>query len=92
MTAEQYLRLATESVGMPTPPATSERLRAARTSMGERPCWDAAVDLGPISDAPWRSMVIVGHWADAPASYGNSRANRSPSPPRFSSSGSARSS
>lgn len=69
MTAEQYLRLATESVGMPTPPATPERLRAARTSMGERPCWDAAVDLGPIADAPWPSLVIVGDWAGAPAAY-----------------------
>jgi pimeloyl-ACP methyl ester carboxylesterase len=69
MTAEQYLRLATESVGMPTPPATPERLRAARTSMGERPCWDAAVDLGPIADAPWPSLVIVGDWAGAPDAY-----------------------
>ncbi|GAB3675747.1 alpha/beta fold hydrolase [Saccharopolyspora tripterygii] len=69
MSAEEYLTLATGSVGMPAPTATPERLRVARTSMGERPCWDAAVELGPIAEADWPSLVVVGDWANAPEAY-----------------------
>lgn len=69
LTAAEYLRLSTESVGMPTPPATPERLRVARTSMGERPCWDAEIDLTPLAVASWPASVIVGDWAGAPAEY-----------------------
>lgn len=69
LTAAGYLRLATESVGMSTPPATEERLRAAWTSMGERPCWDAEIDLAPLASAQWPAMVIVGDWAGAPPAY-----------------------
>lgn len=69
LTAEEYLRLVTESVGMPPAPATPERLRVAHTSMGERPCWDAPVPLQPIADAPWPTLVVVGDWAGAPQEY-----------------------
>ncbi len=69
LTAEAYLRLVTESVGMPAPPPTPRRLRVARTSMGERPCWDAPVPLEPIASAPWETLVIVGDWAGAPEDY-----------------------
>ncbi|TCK21950.1 alpha/beta fold hydrolase [Pseudonocardia endophytica] len=36
LTAADYLRLSTEPLGMPIPPADPERLRVAWTSMGER--------------------------------------------------------
>lgn len=69
LTAADYLRLSTEPVGMPTPPATPERLRVAWTSMRERPCWDAEIDLSPLAAAPWPASVIIGDWAGAPAEY-----------------------
>lgn len=69
LTAADYLRSANESVGMPVPEPTPERLRAAWTSMGERPCWDAGVPLEPIARAPWPTLVVVGDWAGAPPEY-----------------------
>ncbi|ALL79519.1 alpha/beta hydrolase (plasmid) [Pseudonocardia sp. EC080610-09] len=69
LTAADYLRMSTESLGMPAPPATPGRLRAAWTSMGERPCWDAEIDVSPLAAATWPASVIVGDWADAPAEY-----------------------
>ncbi|WP_255162841.1 alpha/beta fold hydrolase [Rhodococcus gordoniae] len=58
LTAEDYLRLTTESVGMPPAEATPERLCAASTSMRERPCWDATIPFEPIAAAPWPKLVV----------------------------------
>lgn len=69
MTAEDYLRLATESVGMTVPDPTPQRLRTAYSSMGERPCWDAPIDLAPIAAAPWPTLVVIGDWVGAPDEY-----------------------
>lgn len=69
LTAEDYLRLITESVGMPPAEPTPKRLRAAATSMRERPCWDADIPLESLAAAPWPKLVVVGDWAGAPDEY-----------------------
>jgi pimeloyl-ACP methyl ester carboxylesterase len=69
LTAEEYLRLSVEAVGMPVPEATPSRLRAAGAALRERPCWDAEVPLAPLALAPWPSLVIVGDWRGAPPDY-----------------------
>lgn len=69
LTAEDYLRLSTEAVGMAAPEPTPARLRAARTTMGERPCWDAEVPLEPLAEAAWPVLVVRGDWSGAPAEY-----------------------
>ncbi|MFD7658015.1 alpha/beta fold hydrolase [Actinosynnema sp. NPDC059797] len=66
---EDYLRLSTGAVGMPAPEPTPKRLRAARTTMGERPCWDADVPLAPLADAGWPVLVVLGDWEGAPEPY-----------------------
>jgi pimeloyl-ACP methyl ester carboxylesterase len=66
LSPEQYLRLATESVGMPTPEPTPARLRAALTTMHERPCWDAEV---PLTTADFPVLVVRGDWTGAPEEY-----------------------
>lgn len=69
LTPERYLRLSTESVGMPAPEPTPARLRAARTTMRERPCWDADVPLAPLAEADFPALVVRGDWAGAPEEY-----------------------
>jgi pimeloyl-ACP methyl ester carboxylesterase len=66
---EEYLRLSTEGLGMPMPEPTPARLRAVRTSMRERPVWEADPPLEPLSDAPWPKLVVSGTWEDAPELY-----------------------
>ncbi|MEU3601902.1 alpha/beta hydrolase [Streptomyces sp. NPDC006798] len=68
-TPEDFLRASTEALGMDTPEATPERLRAAATSMAERPCWDAEIPLEPLAAAPWPKLLISGDWAGAPPLY-----------------------
>ncbi|MEU4767095.1 alpha/beta hydrolase [Actinosynnema sp. NPDC023794] len=55
--------------GLPAPEPTPARLRAARTTMAERPCWDADVPLEPLAEAPWPALVIRGDWSGAPEEY-----------------------
>ncbi|MBW4717135.1 alpha/beta fold hydrolase [Saccharothrix obliqua] len=69
LTPHDYLRLTAEAVGMTPAEPTSERLRAARAAMGERPCWDAPTPLEPLADAPWPTLVVRGDWSGAPAEY-----------------------
>ncbi|GAA3952512.1 hypothetical protein GCM10023085_38790 [Actinomadura viridis] len=69
LTPAEYIRLSTEGLGLPVPEATPERLRAARTSMRERPCWDADIPLGPLAAAPWPTLIITGTWENAPEAY-----------------------
>ena len=69
MTPEEFIRASTEGLGLPVPEMTPERLRAARTSMRERPCWDAEIPLEPLRDAPWPTLIITGTWENAPEAY-----------------------
>ncbi|MGW8558030.1 alpha/beta fold hydrolase [Streptomyces tubercidicus] len=66
---EGFLRASTEALGMAAPEPTPERLRAAASSMAERPCWDAEIALEPLAAAPWPKLLISGDWAGAPALY-----------------------
>jgi pimeloyl-ACP methyl ester carboxylesterase len=65
----RYLRLATESVGLPPLPATPQRLRAAATTMAERPCWQGDLPVADLAAARFPKLVITGTWQDAPAAY-----------------------
>ncbi|WP_051871318.1 alpha/beta fold hydrolase [Streptomyces sclerotialus] len=69
LTPEEFLRAATESVGMETPEPTPARLRAAAASMAEHPCWDADIPLGPLADASFPKLMISGDWEGAPEQY-----------------------
>ncbi|GAA2264571.1 alpha/beta hydrolase [Streptomyces ruber] len=69
LTPEEFLRGATGSVGMPVPEPTPARLRAAATTMAERPCWDADIPLGPLADAPFPKLMVSGDWEGAPEPY-----------------------
>ncbi|GAA0940221.1 alpha/beta hydrolase [Actinocorallia libanotica] len=69
LTPETYLRLSLDAVGMPAVPATPERLRAAATTMRERPCWQGDLPVEPLAAAPWPKLVIIGDWAGAPPLY-----------------------
>ncbi|MFE2030692.1 alpha/beta fold hydrolase [Streptomyces hygroscopicus] len=69
LSPQDFLRASTEGLGLPMPEPTTARLRAARTSMRERPCWDADIPLRPIADAPWPTLLVSGDWAGAPELY-----------------------
>jgi pimeloyl-ACP methyl ester carboxylesterase len=68
MSAEEYLRSG-EELGYPVPEFTDRRLRATRTAMSERPCWEAQIDLEPLAAASFPKVVVTGTWEDAPAAY-----------------------
>jgi pimeloyl-ACP methyl ester carboxylesterase len=69
MAPEEWLRASTEAVGMAPFEPTPERLRAARTAMRERPCWEAEVPLTALARAAFPKLVISGAWEHAPAAY-----------------------
>ncbi|MFG3253410.1 alpha/beta fold hydrolase [Streptomyces sp. NPDC048172] len=69
LSPEEFLRASTEGIGMEPPEPTPARLRAARTSMGERGVWEADPALAPVRDAPWPVLVISGDWTGAPPLY-----------------------
>ncbi|WP_051727074.1 alpha/beta fold hydrolase [Streptomyces albidoflavus] len=69
LTPAEFLRGATESVGMETPEATPDRLRAAATTMAELPCWDADIDLVPLARAAFPKLLVSGDWEGAPEPY-----------------------
>ncbi|HEY7414375.1 MAG TPA: alpha/beta hydrolase [Ktedonobacteraceae bacterium] len=69
LSAEQWLRLSTEPVGMSVPDPTPARLRAAQTSMHERPCWEAEIPIEQLAAAAWPKLVISGTWETAPQMY-----------------------
>ncbi|MGI5472831.1 alpha/beta fold hydrolase [Streptomyces sp. CA-132043] len=69
LTPEEFLRGATESVGMATPEATPARLRAAAATMTELPCWDADIALGPLAEASFPKLLVSGDWEGAPEQY-----------------------
>ncbi|QWF84928.1 alpha/beta fold hydrolase [Amycolatopsis sp. CA-230715] len=69
LTPEQFLRAATEGIGLPAPAPTPHRLRAVATSMAERPVWEATVPVPPLASATWPKLVIRGDWENAPELY-----------------------
>lgn len=69
MSAHAFLRASTEGIGIRMPEPTDRRLRAVRTSMGERPVWEAEWDISPVARAPWPKLVIAGDWEGAPPLY-----------------------
>lgn len=67
--AGEFLRMSTEHIGLPVPDPTPRRLRAARSAMLERPCWEAAVPVEPLAAATWPKLIITGTWEDAAPLY-----------------------
>jgi len=65
---EDYLRSGA-AIGMPVPEFTPRRLRATRTAMAERPCWEAEIPLEPLARAPWPKIVVNGTWGRAHPEY-----------------------
>lgn len=68
MTAEEYL-LASALPGAPVAKFSARRLRATRTAMAERPCWEALFPLEPLAAANWPKAVIAGTWDSADPDY-----------------------
>lgn len=69
MTAEDFLRASTEGLGMPMPDPTPDRLRAVRSSMRERPVWEAEIPVAILRTATWPKLVVSGTWQNAPDLY-----------------------
>jgi pimeloyl-ACP methyl ester carboxylesterase len=70
MSPEEYLAASTEPYGLPVPEPTPDMLRATRTAMRERPCWDAAdVPLPALAAAPYPKLVLNGTWETAHPDY-----------------------
>jgi pimeloyl-ACP methyl ester carboxylesterase len=69
LSAEVWLRLSTESVGLPMPDPTPARLRAAYAALHERPCWEAEIPLEALAAASWPKLVVSGTWDTAPQPY-----------------------
>ena len=69
ITAEEWLRLSTESVDIPIPEPTPMRLRASWTAMHERPSWDAEIPIEALTVASYPKLVISGTWENAPQRY-----------------------
>jgi pimeloyl-ACP methyl ester carboxylesterase len=61
-TAEDYLRLAFDVAGVSRPEPTEWLARAARTALGERPCWLADIPLRPLAAAGFPKLVVAGTW------------------------------
>ncbi|WP_194910481.1 alpha/beta fold hydrolase [Catenulispora rubra] len=68
ITPEDYLRSG-EAFGLPIPAFTEGRLRATRTAMAERPCWEADIPLEPLARAAYPKAVITGDWQSANRAY-----------------------
>jgi pimeloyl-ACP methyl ester carboxylesterase len=69
MSAEEYLRLSTEPLGIDVPAPTLLTLRAARSAMRERPSWEAEVPVEPLARASWPKLVISGIWENVSSEY-----------------------
>lgn len=68
ITPQDYLRSGA-AFGLPVPEFTERRMRATRTSMAERPSWEAEVPLKPLADASYPKTVITGDWLEANPAY-----------------------
>ncbi len=69
MSPEDYLTASTEPYGLPVPAFTLAMLRATRTAMRERPCWDADVPLHRLAAAGFPRVVLNGTWETAHPEY-----------------------
>jgi len=65
-TPEDYIRLAYDHVGLPRPEPAAWLHRAARTALGERPCWLAEIPIAALAAARFPKLVLAGAW-DIPA-------------------------
>jgi pimeloyl-ACP methyl ester carboxylesterase len=63
---EDYLRLAFDDAGVPRPEPAEWLARAARTALGERPCWLAEIPVRALAEAGFPKLVVAGAW-DVPA-------------------------
>lgn len=68
LTPEDYLRSG-KAFGLPVPEFTERRLRATRTAIAERPCWEAEIPLRPLADATYPKTVVAGDWQSANPAY-----------------------
>ncbi|GAA0511630.1 alpha/beta hydrolase [Paractinoplanes deccanensis] len=66
-TPEEYV--ATAYRDAPTPEPADRLLRAARTALGERPCWLAELAVTPLAQAAFPKLVIVGGWERVPPGF-----------------------
>ncbi len=69
VSAADWLRLSTESVGLSPLDPTPDRLRAARSASREQPCWEADFPLESLSAASWPKLIVTGTWETAPSAY-----------------------
>ncbi|MEV5570566.1 alpha/beta hydrolase [Spirillospora sp. NPDC052269] len=69
LTPEQWLRAATDSVGLPPMEPTVARLRAAASAVNERVCWEAGIPVAALSAAPFPKLIVSGTWEIAPDLY-----------------------
>ena len=68
ISAEDYLRSSAD-LGLPVPEFTHRRLRATRTALAERPCWEALIPLASVAASSWTKVVVNGAWDRANAEY-----------------------
>ncbi|MEV4343839.1 alpha/beta hydrolase [Actinoplanes sp. NPDC049596] len=66
-TPEEYV--ATAYRDAPAPEPAERLLRAARTALGERPCWLAELAVGPLAQAAFPKLVILGGWERTPPGF-----------------------
>jgi pimeloyl-ACP methyl ester carboxylesterase len=61
-TPADYLRAAFDDAGLTRPEPADLLARAARTALGERPCWLADIPIAPLTKATFPKLVITGAW------------------------------
>ncbi len=69
MSPKEFLLIATEPLGLEMPDPTLQRMRAARSTMRERPSWEAEVPVEPLASASWPKLLISGTWENASPDY-----------------------
>ncbi|MCP2340433.1 alpha/beta fold hydrolase [Actinomadura rupiterrae] len=69
LTPAQWLRAATDSVGMPPMEPTEQRLRAAGSALNERVCWEAGIPVPALRIASFPKLIVSGTWETAPDLY-----------------------
>ncbi|MFC4049491.1 alpha/beta fold hydrolase [Actinomadura syzygii] len=67
--ADVYLKAAADAAGLPPLDPTPRRLRAVRTALRERVCWEAPIPVAELAARTWPKLVLSGTWETAPAPY-----------------------
>ena len=67
--AEEFLRMSSEPIGLPALEPTARRLRAARSALLERPCWEAEIPVAALAAARRPTLVLTGTWENATPLY-----------------------